>query len=50
MLEKALDKPLAGIRVADFSWVWAGPYCTFLLAMMGAEVIEFESKRRIDIT
>ncbi|MCJ7808126.1 MAG: CoA transferase, partial [Dehalococcoidia bacterium] len=30
--------PLEGIRIADFSWAWAGPYATLLLAFMGAEV------------
>src|SRR6266481_627289 len=32
--------PLAGIRVADFTWVWAGPFCTLQLAHLGPEAIE----------
>ena len=39
---------LEGVRILDFSRIWAGPHATKLLADMGAEVIKVESSRSWD--
>lgn len=41
-LPHSAQRPLAGIRVAEFCSTAAGPFCAMLLADMGAEVIKIE--------
>ncbi len=41
-------RPLAGLRILDLTAFWAGPYATFVLGCLGADVIHVESIQRPD--
>ncbi len=40
--------PLEGLKVADFMWVFAGPFASRMLADLGAEVVRVESTQALD--
>jgi benzylsuccinate CoA-transferase BbsF subunit len=44
-----MTAPLHGVKIADFSWVGAGPRATKDLADYGATVIKIESRKRLDL-
>lgn len=44
------EKALKGIKIVNFGWVYAAPYCAELLSFMGAEVVKVESNLRVDQT
>jgi len=43
MNEGDTNSPLAGVRVIDMTYALAGPFCTLILAGLGAEVIKVEA-------
>ncbi len=41
--------PLEGVRVLTFTQAWSGPLGTELLALLGADVVQIEARRRPDV-
>ena len=43
-----IARPLAGLRVLDFGWVWSAPWVGTMLGELGAQVIKVEHALRPD--
>ena len=41
--------PLDGVRILTFTQAWSGTFATELLAFLGADVVQIEALRRVDI-
>ncbi len=39
-----MSKPFAGVKIVDFTRVLAGPYASYQLALLGADVVKIESR------
>lgn len=46
--DRVTGRPLAGLRVLDYGWVWSAPWVSGMLAEFGAEVIKVEHAGRLD--
>ena len=44
-----MSKPFSGVKILDFTRVLAGPYGSYQLALLGADVVKVESREGDDM-